>query len=219
MDTRDQAGGPRAGATAAERAAFNRTSPTQPDPGQSVPSQSDPSRRAQTLARDAIDSGTAAADSVRERVTETVGRGQQHAADKVEEVADSLRRSADSMPDDQGWLSDLTIRGARQLSDMAETLRQNDLQGLLSRVDGFARNQPALFLGASMAAGFALARTAQVTISRATASTGRAARNDSSPVSPSPIRTTVTEPAGNSRHDGSAETSGPGMSHTEAPHG
>jgi serine/threonine protein kinase HipA of HipAB toxin-antitoxin module len=47
---------------------------------------------------------------------------------------------------------------ADELGAFAEMIRTNDLNGLMQRVSGLAHRQPALFAGASVAAGFALAR-------------------------------------------------------------
>jgi hypothetical protein len=128
------------------------------------------SRTAQDIAHDAIDGASRAADSIRNQVGQSAVQQQQRAADTIDAVADSLQHSTDSLPDQQAWLSDLTSRGAAQLSDLADRLRRNDLQGLLDGVEGFARGQPALFFGASMAAGFAMARVAQVSVARTAAS-------------------------------------------------
>jgi hypothetical protein len=41
-------------------------------------------------------------------------------------------------------------------------VRENDLNGLVDQMRGIARRQPAVFAGASVAAGFALARMARI---------------------------------------------------------
>jgi hypothetical protein len=176
METPAEPAGPHAGGTTAERAAFAQSNPTRSTGGQHNGPETDVGDRARNLASDAVDRATEVADSLRERVVSAAGQQQDRAADAVDAVADSLNRVADQMPQDQAWLSDLTVRGGQQLSELAETIRQNDLQGLLRRVDGFARDQPALFLGASLAAGFALARVAQASIAGATRSSDRPTR-------------------------------------------
>jgi hypothetical protein len=147
---------------------------------------------ARNLASDAIDGAASTADNVREKVADAADRQQQRAADALDAVADSLQHSSRSMPDREAWLSDLTTRGAAQLSDFAERLRRNDLQGLLSGIDDFARGQPALFFGASMVAGFALSRVAQASIRPR----NKPLRNDPAvpdAASHTPYRTTVTD--------------------------
>ena len=49
-------------------------------------------------------------------------------------------------------------RGADELGGIADEIRRNDVAGLLGSVEVFARRQPALFMGAAVALGFALTR-------------------------------------------------------------
>jgi hypothetical protein len=58
-------------------------------------------------------------------------------------------------------------RGADELASFAQRLHGNDLQGVLSEIERFARRQPALFTGAAIAAGFALARAARIATEQA----------------------------------------------------
>jgi hypothetical protein len=91
------------------------------------------------------------------------------AAEQVDRVADSAYRTADALRNSQqGWLADMVERGADELTDFAGRLRGNDLQGLLQQIEAFARRQPALFAGASIAAGFAIARMARIATDQAT---------------------------------------------------
>ena len=52
-----------------------------------------------------------------------------------------------------------------ELGSLASTLRTNDLQGLLGNLQDLARRQPAVFVGASLAAGFAMVRVGKVAVS------------------------------------------------------
>ena len=200
--------------------------------GDAAQAATDAAGRVTNLARDAFDSAATAASSVRDRVVGSAQQQQNAAADQVDSLANTLRRTADSLPENQGWLSDLTQKGGQQLSDLADTLRRNDLQGLLHKVDGFARNQPALFLGASMAAGFALARVAQVSVAQLAngspgSTTGGRARPEAGGSSPSAApppeyRTTITEGPMHPRTDNSSPYAGTGerrSDNTEANHG
>src|SRR5512132_3377035 len=58
----------------------------------------------------------------------------------------------------EAWLGNLLGRGADELASIAEEMRRNDVAGLLGSVEVFARRQPALFMGATVALGFALTR-------------------------------------------------------------
>jgi hypothetical protein len=128
----------------------------------------DPVKKAQDSAGDAREAGANVAQDLRASAEEATARGQQQAADRVDDLAQSLRRSADSMQDQPEWLSGLVARGATELSNFADVLRGNDLEGLLRHAGRFAREQPGLFTGASMALGFAVARFAKVSAQPAT---------------------------------------------------
>ena len=49
-------------------------------------------------------------------------------------------------------------RGARELGGVAKDIARNDVAGILGSAEVFARRQPALFVGAAVALGFALTR-------------------------------------------------------------
>jgi hypothetical protein len=133
----------------------------------------DAMKKAQDLAGDAREAGANAAQDLRASAEEATARGQQQAADRVDDLAQTLRRSADNMQEQPEWLSGLATRGATELSNFADVLRGNDLEGLLRHAGRFAREQPALFTGASMALGFAVARFAMVSAQSATGETWR----------------------------------------------
>lgn len=86
-------------------------------------------------------------------------------ADKLEDVAKAVHRSGEQLEGHQNWVAHLVERGAAELNVLATTLRTNDLQGLLANLGSLARRQPALFVGASMAAGFALTRVGRLAAS------------------------------------------------------
>ena len=69
----------------------------------------------------------------------------------VELVGPDLRR-------EEPWLGDLLGRGAAELEGLAAELRRNEVGDLMGSVETFARRQPALFMGATVALGYALTR-------------------------------------------------------------
>jgi ElaB/YqjD/DUF883 family membrane-anchored ribosome-binding protein len=95
-----------------------------------------------------------ATDDMRGRVEEQKSR----AADTAQRAADSARHAAHDLRREDAWMAGLVEQGAEKLTDLAETLRSNDLRTLLARTEDFARRQPVLFTGAAMALGFALTR-------------------------------------------------------------
>lgn len=158
--------------------------------------------QAAKLGDDVRERGARLAEGVKRQATSEAERQKDRAADQVEDVAASVHQTADALKQgQQPWFADLVERGADELSAFATTLRGNDLQGLLSQVETFARRQPALFAGASMATGFALARMARLAAEERTPAAGPANR----PASPDD-KTEQAIPDRQSR----AETSYPG---------
>jgi hypothetical protein len=100
------------------------------------------------------------ADDIRERMSSL----QPNAAEGVEHAADAVRQAAGGLRDQEAWLAPIVEQGADKLSELAQTLRTNDPQALLSKTEQFARRQPVLFTGAAMAIGFALARAATAAV-------------------------------------------------------
>lgn len=84
---------------------------------------------------------------------------------KLEDVVKAMRRSGAQLEGHQDWVAYLVELGAAELSLLATTLRTNDLQGLLGDLASLARRQPALFVDASMVAGFALTRVGRLAVS------------------------------------------------------
>ena len=116
------------------------------------------------VAGDAKDRGAALAGAVGDRITSTAESSKQDLAGRLEEVAQTMHRSGEQLEGQQDWIAKLVEHGADELSGLATTLRTNDLQSLLGSLGSLARRQPALFVGASMAAGFALARVGRVAV-------------------------------------------------------
>jgi hypothetical protein len=150
------------------------------------------SEGAQDLAREARDRGASLAGDAADRLQREAGERKDRAAERIDDVADALRRSGEGLEDHEAWLAGLVQRGAAELSSFAETLRTNDFRALLGRIESMAHEQPALFVGASMAAGFALAR-----LGRVAASGAAPAPAAGTPAAPQePIDTVPGNPAG-----------------------
>lgn len=137
------------------------------------------------MAQDRPEVGTAQASSMRERAAETAQqageqaksmaeqareRAKEHtqtvldqqksaAADQIGGLASALHQTADSLQQQNyGFVAQYTERAARSLEDMAESLRARDINELIGQCEQLARRQPALFVGSSVALGFAFAR-------------------------------------------------------------
>lgn len=99
---------------------------------------------------------------VKEKVSSTLSSKKDGIADRVEEVADAVHRSGEQFAGKQDWIAGAIERGASELTGLAGSLREADVSTLIGQIRSFARRQPGLFVGASLAAGFAIARVGKI---------------------------------------------------------
>ncbi len=122
---------------------------------------------AQDVAHQATTRGASLADTAREKAASVAEAQKGNLADQLEDVAKAVHRSGEQLEGHQDLVAHLVERGAAELSTLANTLRSNDLRGLMGNLQDLAQRQPALFAGASLAAGFALARVGKVAVAGA----------------------------------------------------
>lgn len=108
----------------------------------------------------AVTADSPTANRIAEDIREQMSSLRPQAAQGVRHAADAARQAAGSMRGEEEWMAQLIEQGAGKLTELAETLRTNDMQALLGKTEQFARRQPVLFAGAAMALGFALTRAA-----------------------------------------------------------
>ncbi|MGI4798200.1 MAG: hypothetical protein ACRYG8_29985 [Janthinobacterium lividum] len=122
---------------------------------------------AQDVAHDAQSRAASLASEVKDRVSSGAQTQKDQLADRLEDVAKAVHRSGEQLEGHQDWIAGLVERGADELGALARTLRTNDLQSIMGNLGRLARQEPALFAGASLAAGFALARVGRVAVAGA----------------------------------------------------
>ncbi len=122
---------------------------------------------AQDVAQDAQARAASLAGEVKDRVASGAQTQKGQLADRLEDMAQAVHRSGEQLEGHQDWIAGLVERGADELGALARTLRTDDLQGILGNLGRLAQQQPALFAGASLAAGFALARVGRVAVAGA----------------------------------------------------
>jgi hypothetical protein len=83
-------------------------------------------------------------------------------ADRLKGVAERVHQSAESFRKDESWLADWVDEGARRLHGASEDLRNREVSSILDWFNHLSRRQPAMVMGVSVAAGFALTRLARV---------------------------------------------------------
>lgn len=118
--------------------------------------------KAKSAAGDAAGQVSSLIDQAKEKASAAAEGPKAGFADKIDGFADAVHKSSEGFKGQQDWIASAVERGAIELSGLATSLRENDLGTLLRQVQGFARQQPALFIGASFAAGFALSRFGKI---------------------------------------------------------
>jgi hypothetical protein len=85
-------------------------------------------------------------------------RGKDEVVQTLTSTAEALRRTGAEMTDQDARVGRLADDAADQAERVAQFLGSRDLGEIVSEVEGFARRQPALFLGAAFCIGLAGAR-------------------------------------------------------------
>jgi hypothetical protein len=133
-----------AGATA-----FGTASGTSGDGGGQTASTTDAVEQIQAQAGQLV-------ELARDQLTGQLTTQKARAAAGVSALAEAVRQvGQQTRQQDVGPLADYVDGAADQLAQLATTLREQDIDQLGATVSGFARRQPALFLAAAVALGFA----------------------------------------------------------------
>jgi hypothetical protein len=81
-------------------------------------------------------------------------------------TASALRRAADEIGASHGWIGRGLHKSADTIERATQSLSAGDLDRAVHQIGAFARRQPALFIGASVALGFALSRIGKTAVER-----------------------------------------------------
>ena len=92
------------------------------------------------------------------------------AGDMGHSTASRFRELAGQVEQDLPWLSGAFTKSADGLESVTDSLTRGDISQTLNGLTDFAKRQPALFIGASVALGFALARIGKTALEEATPS-------------------------------------------------
>jgi hypothetical protein len=122
------------------------------------------------LLKEAQTRGASVVGEVKDQAVSATHTAKDGIADRLDDVAKAIHSSGAKLEGHQDWIAHIVERGSRELGALASTLRTNDLHGLLGKLDDLARRQPAVFVGAAMAAGFAAVRLGRVAVAGATQS-------------------------------------------------
>src|SRR5829696_2575418 len=98
-------------------------------------------------------------DTARQQATSQIGMQQQRVAGTLNTVATALHDASREMrKQDELAIAEYVDTAASQVDQFANMLREQNLEQLMTTTAQFARRQPALFLGAAFALGFAATR-------------------------------------------------------------
>jgi len=132
-------------------------------PRQSLNRDSEPNTQVSQGARHTADQvkqqARDAAQQAKTQAESMLGEQQQAAAGQLQGMAKALRKTAEQLDSqDQGPMARYAERAADSLDSLGGKLRDRDIDSLAAQVQDFARQQPGVFLGGAVAAGFLVAR-------------------------------------------------------------
>ena len=98
-------------------------------------------------------------DRVKETATAQISNQKTRATDGLGSIASAVRQSSRPLRDNQqDMIAEYVEKAADQIERFSTSLRERDVNDLVSDVQQFARRQPALFIGAAFATGLVAAR-------------------------------------------------------------
>ncbi|MGI8812746.1 MAG: hypothetical protein ACR2IH_09520 [Pyrinomonadaceae bacterium] len=119
---------------------------------------------AKTFVDQAKQTAGQAYDAVSEKAVTKLDEQKASLTDGLSTVADTIRQAGENLTGagTDNSLTDAAARytntAAKKIEDAAQYFEQNDVRAMMRDVEGFARRNPAVFLGAAFAAGVLIAR-------------------------------------------------------------
>lgn len=117
---------------------------------------------AKDVAGDVADQASSLVGQVKDKALAAASDQKEGLADRLDDLAHAVHKSGEQFAGQQDWIASAIERGAAELGALATSLRQNDVASLFGQAKSIAQRQPALFIGASLAAGFAVARLGKI---------------------------------------------------------
>lgn len=108
---------------------------------------------------DATEAGRQGVGAAQNRIRAAFEQQSHRAADQIGSVAHALHSAAKQLEEEnKGAAARYTVMAADRVEQLADTLRNSSVDDLVGQVEGFARRQPEIFLGAAFGLGFLFAR-------------------------------------------------------------
>ena len=105
-----------------------------------------------------VDNAKELASQAGEKLKETAQEQRTAGADFASAMSGAVRRAANEFDPEVPQLADYIRQAADQIETASDAFRRRDLNDVVAQVQDFARRQPTAFFGASVLAGFAIAR-------------------------------------------------------------
>ena len=113
------------------------------------------------------EAGASAAASIAGTVRDEATYRKDRVSGSIQRIASEMERVATNVGEEDQWASALLTKGASSLTKASGYLSSARIDDLLRDGESFARRNPAVFLGASVALGFLLARVGKAAAMRA----------------------------------------------------
>jgi len=99
------------------------------------------------------------ADQAVQQVRSQIATGKERASGSLEDVAQALHATSETLRErNQESIGSVAQTGAELVDQVSDYFRERSVDQITQDVEGFARRQAGLFLGAAFAAGFMLSR-------------------------------------------------------------
>ena len=116
-------------------------------------------QRSQEVARQGQQKASEYAEQGREQAKGQIATQKERASSELQGIAQALQQTGSQLREqDQGSIGQYAEQAADQVGRLSDFLSEKDSEELISEVEDFARNKPAVFLGAAFAAGAVAAR-------------------------------------------------------------
>lgn len=110
-------------------------------------------------ADDAMATGRETLGNAQGRIRSLLEQQTGRAADQLGGVANALHKAAEQLNEENGGVvADYAEQAASRVERVADMLRDANVDDIVGEVEGFARRQPEVFIGAAFAVGFLAAR-------------------------------------------------------------
>jgi len=110
--------------------------------------------QAQDLGEQAKHAASDVLSQAKQSAQSKLGSSKERAAESLGSVAEALRHTGEKMrADDKSGLTDYVVRAAEQVDSASSYLQSREFGEIIGDVSGFARREPALFLGGAFAIG------------------------------------------------------------------